>query len=203
MIQKPNRHNGLWIRMDKKLKESLKTLVDNETLIPSRLWRGVLWLQQNESFGIERSGKVHWYDKKGKCISSWKSFFVKKCTSFDEQWIQNIIKDYLLFFKEELKARDILKCSNVEIRRILLSNFGYKRFVEELGGTIIHTDGESELLLLRIRKDQEPLMVVKVQDSTTRETYILRVPPHVRTCKEAIAWTFSMDESEYNPVIET
>ncbi|MFX1284651.1 MAG: DUF6745 domain-containing protein [Promethearchaeota archaeon] len=189
--------------MDKKLKESLKTLVDNETLIPSRLWRGVLWLQQNESFGIERSGKVHWYDKKGKRISSWKSFFVKKCTSFDEQWIQNIIKDYLLFFKEELKARDILKCSNVEIRRILLSNFGYKRFVEELGGTIIHTDGESELLLLRIRKDQEPLMVVKVQDSTTRETYILRVPPHVRTCKEAIAWTFSMDESEYNPVIET
>ena len=46
-------------------------------------------------------------------------------------------------------------------------------------------------------------MVVKVQDFTTKEKYILRVPPHVRTCKEAIAWTFLMEESEYNPVIKT
>lgn len=46
-------------------------------------------------------------------------------------------------------------------------------------------------------------MVVKVQDSITEETYIFRVPPHVRICKETISWIFSMDESEYNPVIET
>lgn len=130
--------------------------------------------------------------------------FCQKRGPFDETWIGNAIKDYLLFLKkEQLTARDILRCSNVEIRRVLLADFGFKKFVEELGGTVIHSDGDSELILLRIRKNEEPLMVVKVQDSTTNEIYILRVPPHVRTCKEAVAWTFSMEESEYNPVTET
>ena len=195
---------GHGLGMDTILKKKLKSLVDNENLIPRRLWWGVLWLQENNCLGIERSGKIHWCDERGKRVGSWKGFFVKKRGPFDEQQIQNIIKDYLLFLqKKQVKARDILRCSNVEIRKILLADFGFKKFVEELGGTIIHSDGDSELILLRIRKKEEPLMVVKVQDSTTKETYILRVPPHVRTCKEAIAWTFSMDESEYNPVIET
>ncbi|MFX1517893.1 MAG: DUF6745 domain-containing protein [Promethearchaeota archaeon] len=190
--------------MDKNIKEMLKSIVDNEHLIPRRLWRGVLWLQEDNCFGIERSGRIHWCDERGKRVGSWKGFFVKNRGPFNEARIQNIVKDYLLFLKtNQLKARDILRCSNVEIRRILLTNFGFKKFVEELGGTTIHNDGDSELILLRIRKNEEPLMVVKVQDSTTKEIYILRVPPHVRTCKEAIAWTFSMDESEYNPVIET
>jgi hypothetical protein len=190
--------------MDKKLKEKLKSLVDKEHLIPRRLWRGILWLQEDNCFGIERSGRIHWCDERGKRVGSWKGFFVKKRGPFDERRILNIVKDYLLFLKtDQLKAREILRCSNVEIRRILLSNFGFKKFVEELGGTTIHTDGDSELILLQIRKNEEPLMVVKVQDSTTKEIYILRVPPHVRRCKEAIAWTFSMDESEYNPMIET
>ncbi|UCE14629.1 MAG: hypothetical protein JSV04_05465 [Candidatus Heimdallarchaeota archaeon] len=189
--------------MNKKLKEELKSLVENEELIPRRLWQRVLWLQENESFGIERNGRIHWTDARGKRVGSWKGYFVKKRDPLDEQWIENILKDYLLFLKEELTARDILRCSNVEIRRILLLDFGFERFVEEFGGTIIHSDGDSELILLQIRKSEEPIMVVKVRDSTMKETYLLRVPPHVRTCKEAIAWTFSMDESEYNPVIET
>lgn len=190
--------------MDKKLKEVLDSLVDNENLIPLRFWQGVLWLQENESLGIERNGKIHWQDKRGKHTGSWKGFFVKKRGPFDENWIWSVIRDYLLFLKKDkLTARDILRCTNVDIRRVLLAEFGFKKFVEELGGTSIHKDGDSELILLRIRKNEEPLMVIKVRDSTTREVYILRVPPHVRTCREAIAWTFSLEESEYNPIIET
>ena len=33
--------------------------------------------------------------------------------------------------------------------------------------------------------------------------YYLRVPPSVRTAREAVAWTFGLDESEYAPVRES
>ena len=136
--------------MDRKVREQLKILVNNEELIPRRFWRETLWLQEDESLGIERSGKIHWQDKRGKHVGSWKRFFVKKRGPYNESWITNATKDYLLFLKKEkLSARDILRCSNVEIRRALLSEYGFKKFVEELGGTIIQRDGESELILLR------------------------------------------------------
>jgi hypothetical protein len=33
--------------------------------------------------------------------------------------------------------------------------------------------------------------------------HLLRVPPTVRSCAEAVAWTFGMEASEYAPVQET
>ena len=39
--------------------------------------------------------------------------------------------------------------------------------------------------------------MVKVKDSTTGEIYLLRVPPTMKTCKEAVAWTFGMTAEEY------
>jgi hypothetical protein len=32
---------------------------------------------------------------------------------------------------------------------------------------------------------------------------MLRVPPEVTTCKEALAWTFGMSTEEYNPIKES
>jgi hypothetical protein len=33
----------------------------------------------------------------------------------------------------------------------------------------------------------------------TRRTYWLRVPPDVRTARQAVAWTFDLDEGDYHP----
>jgi hypothetical protein len=33
--------------------------------------------------------------------------------------------------------------------------------------------------------------------------YFLRVPPHIRTAADAVAWTFGFEEDEYHPVQET
>lgn len=54
----------------------------------------------------------------------------------------------------------------------------------------------------------EPLVVVMVDNSTpepdgTRQRFFLRVPPNVRTAREAVAWTFGLDEDDYNPAIES
>ena len=50
--------------------------------------------------------------------------------------------------------------------------------------------------------------MVEVLNSTpepdgTRRTYFLRVPPTMRTAREAVAWTFGLDGGEYRPAAES
>ena len=80
---------------------------------------------------------------------------------------------------------------------------GNEKLIKELEGKIIHQDGDSQLKNLNLGNITEPIRVVKVKDSTTKKYYILRVPPTVKTCKQAIAWTFGLEEEEYNPTMET
>jgi len=195
--------------MDPKIKESLKNLLVNQRKIPFRLWRDVLWLQEDEKLGIDRQGRIHWKEKnvpkkKEERISSWKGFFIKKRGPWDEKWMNNHINDYLLLVnKETITARKIVKCNNAEIRSILLVDYGFQKFIEEMKGRIIHKDGDSELISLSMKNNDEEFKAVKVKDSSTGTIYILRVPPTVKRCREAIAWTFGMEEDEYNPLIET
>lgn len=192
--------------MDKKTKEMLKKLVNCENLIPRRIWRDILWLQDDERLGIKRNGHFVWKTQKGSQEGVWKTFFVKKFRRrhWNEHQIRTIVQDYLLFAKgDKLTARDIIRCRNAEIRRILLLRFGYEKFVMELGGAVIHRDGDSELILIKWGDYEEGLKVVKVKDPSTGDFYILRVPLSAKTCKEAIAWTFGMSEEEYNLIKET
>lgn len=50
--------------------------------------------------------------------------------------------------------------------------------------------------------------MVKVVNSTpepdgSMKDYFLRVPPTVKTAREACAWTFGKSENDYAPMIET
>ena len=59
-----------------------------------------------------------------------------------------------------------------------------------------------------IGRREEPVVMVEVQNSTpepdgTRKTYYLRVPPNLRTAREAVAWTFGLSGSQYRPERET
>ena len=51
-------------------------------------------------------------------------------------------------------------------------------------------------------------MLFRSQNSTpdpdgTRQTYFLRVPPNLRTAREAVAWTFGLSGLQYRPEKET
>jgi hypothetical protein len=73
----------------------------------------------------------------------------------------------------------------------------------ELRGAVIHRDGDSELILMKWGIYEDALKLVKVKDPSTGDFYILRVPLSVKTCKEAITWTFGMSEEDYNLIKET
>jgi len=44
---------------------------------------------------------------------------------------------------------------------------------------------------------------LQVKDSSSGKIYFLKVPPDMRSLQEAKAWTFGLEEDEYDPTIET
>lgn len=189
------------------LKTILLKLIENRNLIPPIFYPNKL--QLTDDIYLSYNGHIH-VCKKGKKENEYnlKKFFIHY-SHLDKKIISQILdrlNDLLLFVKareDKLTARDIIRCRNAEIRRLLLEMFGYEKFVSQLRGRIINRNGKSELILINWHKDEELIAVVKVQDSTTGANYILRVHPTMRTCKEAIAWTFNMDADEYHPLKET
>lgn len=97
---------------------------------------------------------------------------------------------------------------NIEIRRVMLERFGYDRYLREAGAELIHQDRFGRLYRRDLDFD-EPIVMVEVTNATpqpdgTRRRYLLRVPPDMRTARQAVAWTFGYDRpSHYNPRIET
>lgn len=96
---------------------------------------------------------------------------------------------------------------DLEVRRIMLERYGYERYLHEAEVTEVHRDGYGVLYSAAV-PDDEPVVMVEVTNATpepdgTWKRYLLRVPPGVRTAREAVAWTFDMDPRTYAPRAET
>jgi hypothetical protein len=109
---------------------------------------------------------------------------------------------------ETLTAAEVLAEANAEVRRVMIERMG-DRFWHEAEATQLDADtdgaGQSrKLLSIPLANDPEGAMVgVHVTCPSTGHEYILRVPPTVRTCTEAVAWTFGLDVKEYAPAVES
>ena len=102
-----------------------------------------------------------------------------------------------------LNAKAILRIKNAAVRRICLEEYGYARFLSQVEHEVVDREGEQELVKLRWHSKEEILALVKVKCPSTGAFYTLRVPPGMKTVKAAVAWTFDVKPSEYNPVKET
>lgn len=140
---------------------------------------------------------------------------------FIEGWEEDALqrlKDLTILVKKEASADDVFRVHNQEIRRYLIKRMGYENLKAKIKDLeIVHVDGTSELIKVKYydpegRSVEE--MYVKVQDSSTDREYLLNVPntlvirlngvwSEISTCRRAIAWTFDLDEKDYNPVQET
>ena len=101
----------------------------------------------------------------------------------------------------------IEKQDNVETRRVLIDRYGIEKYILDTGAEIVHHDKFGTLY----RKNQlndEPIVLVRITNSSPEpdgsfREYFLRVPPGMRTAREAVAWTFNLSPEEYAPEIET
>ena len=46
-------------------------------------------------------------------------------------------------------------------------------------------------------------MAVLVKCPSTGRNYVLRVPPSIRTAREAVAWTFNIAADKYQPIAQS
>ena len=97
--------------------------------------------------------------------------------------------------------------SNAEIRRVMIERYGQERFIDDAGATEIHRD-DFGILFRKDLAGDEPMIMVKVVNSTAEpdgsfKDYFLRVPPTVKTAKEAVAWSFDLPVDSYELAQQT
>ena len=117
------------------------------------------------------------------------------------------VPEYIIQRPNEITVDLIEKENNQEIKRVMIDKYGQDRYMQDCGAQLIQSDDCGELYVKPIAND-ETMTMVKVLNSTpepdgTVKIYWLRVPPNTPTAKAGIAWTFGMDEKEYEPMIES
>jgi hypothetical protein len=123
------------------------------------------------------------------------------------RWRGVPVDERVAFRPETITVGEVLGATNVELRRVLLERLGYERFLAEADVEMLDHDhdpgGERHLVRVPL-PDDEPLVCVVVRCPSTERRYILRVPPEVRTCRQAVAWIAGYDNpDDYRPIAET
>lgn len=121
---------------------------------------------------------------------------------------------------DSITLQMILDEKNLELRRVLAERFGIKRYLQEVGARVVHEDETGRLWQEDIRLYMKPgsannairrgvpFTFVEVTNATlesdgSQRRFFLRVPPTMRTAREAVAWTFALEPDQYRPIVET
>jgi hypothetical protein len=123
------------------------------------------------------------------------------------RWRGVSISPRIAFQPESITVDEILAETNAELRRVLLERFGLERFLSEAAAEVLDEDrdsgGERKLLRVPMEGGEDLVCVLVICPSTSRR-YILRVPPSMQTCRQAVAWTAGFDDpDDYRPLVET
>jgi hypothetical protein len=128
-------------------------------------------------------------------------------------WAQHgvMVPDWVVLDPGRITVEGIDDEDNAEVRRVMIERFGAERLIREGGAKLEHEDETGRLWSRRLRNQgwrEEPVVMVEVVNSTpepdgSRKTYHLRVPPTMRTARQAVAWTFAMGSADYSPVHQT
>lgn len=123
------------------------------------------------------------------------------------RWRGVPVDQRIAFQPETITVTELLAERNVERRRVLLERMGYERFIEHASAEVLDRDldpgGQRRLLKIPLPEDEDLVCVSVICPSTNRQ-YVLRVPPTMRTCRQAVAWIAGYDNpDDYQPVMET
>jgi hypothetical protein len=152
---------------------------------------------------------------KGLAVSSWIDIGGSGLTALPPhldgiglRWRGVPIDTRIAFRPDTLTHEEVLAERNAERRRVMLERYGLDRFMRDAKAETLDEDtddtgGKRRLLRLKLEGDEDLVCVTVVCPSTERQ-FVLRVPPTMRTCRQAIAWTAGFDDPDmYNPMVET
>ncbi len=131
----------------------------------------------------------------------------ESCNGVGLRWRGVPVTPQIAFAPETLSGAGILAERNVELRRVMIERLGFEKFLREVSAKVIDEDrdpgGKRQLLRVLLPED-EPIVVVSVFCPSTGRQYLVRVPPTMKSCRQAVAWTAGFDDpDDYAPLVET
>lgn len=117
------------------------------------------------------------------------------------------VPERIILHPEKIKIRDIERAENTEIQRVMIERYGLEQFLRMSLAKVIHEDRFGILYRLEM-PGAEAIFALKVTNSTAEpdgsfKEYFIRVPPTMQTARQAVAWTFGLDEFDYSPEQES
>jgi hypothetical protein len=123
------------------------------------------------------------------------------------RWRGIAVEQRHVFAPETITAAEVLRERNAERRRVILERMGYDAFLEQAHAEVLDSDrdaGGPRRLMRVALEDDEPLVCLAVCCPSTGRQYMLRVPPAMRTARQAAAWIAGFDNpDDYAPLVET
>jgi hypothetical protein len=138
-------------------------------------------------------------------------------------WHGVMVPPFVILRPDRITIAGIDRVHNAEVRRVMIERYrhgeeihGAAAFICDAGGRRLDHDERYGTLwrrdipgdVERHIPDDEPIVTIEVVNRTPEpdgrfKHYWLRVPPTMRTAREAVAWTFNMPAEHYVPEIET
>ena len=123
------------------------------------------------------------------------------------RWRGVPVDERVAFRPETITVEEVLANPTAETRRVLLERMGYDTFLDHAKAETVDQDrdaGGPRQLLRVTMKDDEDLVCVSVVCPSTGRRYVIRVPPTMTSCHQAVAWVAGFDNpDDYRPLIET
>jgi len=100
-------------------------------------------------------------------------------------------------------AHEVLSIPNAQLRCSLLNRMGYDKILERVKHKVVDVSNDGGQLLEveagltgdSIRGLDKTMRLVKVICPSTKQTYVLRVPPQIQSYQQARQWTFGLREA--------
>jgi hypothetical protein len=100
---------------------------------------------------------------------------------------------------EKWDGYDVLRVQNAQLRCSLLNRMGYDKLLAKVKGRVIEQSADGgELLEIDtqapgdMRGLDKTMNLVRVICPSTKQTYVLRVPPDIKNYEQARQWTFGL-----------
>jgi len=121
-------------------------------------------------------------------------------------WRGVLVPSFVVVTPERITLAHIQTEANAEVRRVMLDRFGFDRYLSKSGAVPVHADDCGTLY--RIDLGGETLAMVSVLNSTpeadgTPKRYVIPVDPACQTARAAVASSFGLTATQYQPSQES
>lgn len=177
--------------------ETLETFALDETLM---LNCGYVWWHEDLAIVVDRPKEIH-LDGGGRLHS-----VDGPSLSYRDEWaiyrVHGVeVPKAWIMEKDKLDPTTALNWQNVEQRRAAAEIVGWSKVLAHVNGKVVHEDEFGKLIKADL-PGAEGSMFAQVTCGTGR-VFCLPVPNTMKTCHEAVAWTYNLDITKYKPEVRT